>query len=398
MGSSWYKHQRTRLGAPIYAYAAPAHPLRQVIAPVNPKRLCPCPLSFRRHAAIESSNSWCFADGEPSATQETAMKRFIPLSASLWVGLTAPALALEKATLRLNWLLYGFHAPFYLGEERGYYRAEGIDLEIEEGQGSQRAVQIIATKGDTFGLSDGLSIINGITSGAPIKAVMGVMNTTPSAIIARDDAGINSLADLEGKTIAATEGEAALGLMLALLKANKLDAAKVHFLHVEGPDRGPVKMAAVVEKRAAAFLGGSDHQSLLLEQKGVKPKVFHYADFGINMIGLAIHTHADTLEHDPKLVTGFIKATQKAFADAETEPKAAIAAAMKVNPDLNETLALRQLQAGLRLVRSKAAADAPIGFMAQSDWRMTLDLMKEYQELKTDMPASAFFTNELVPQ
>jgi NitT/TauT family transport system substrate-binding protein len=65
---------------------------------------------------------------------------------------------------------------------------------------------------------------------------------------------------------------------------------------------------------------------------------------------------------------------------------------------LNEALALKQLQAGLKLVRSKAAPEAPIGSMAESDWRMTLDLMKEYQELKTDMPASAFFTNELMPK
>jgi NitT/TauT family transport system substrate-binding protein len=77
----------------------------------------------------------------------------------------SPALAQEKATLRLNWLIYGFHTPFHLGVEKGYYKAEGIDLEIGEGQGSGRAVQIIAAKGDTFGLSDGASIINGIDQG-----------------------------------------------------------------------------------------------------------------------------------------------------------------------------------------------------------------------------------------
>jgi NitT/TauT family transport system substrate-binding protein len=326
------------------------------------------------------------------------MKRFMPLAAFMWIGLTVPAAALEKATLRLNWLVYGFHAPFYLGEARGYYKAEGIDLEIAEGQGSLRAVQIIGAKGDTFGLSDGLSIINGMANGAPIKAVMGIMNTTPSAIIARADAGITTLTDLEGKTVAATDGEAALAIVPALFKANKLDAAKVNFLRVEGADKGPVKLAAVVDNRADAFLGGSDHFPLILERRGVKPKVFNYADFGVNMIGLAIHVHADTIEHNPALVTGFIKATQKAYGEAEKDPAAAIAAAMRANLALNEALALKQLQAGLKLVRSKAAPEAPIGSMAESDWRMTLDLMKEYQELKTDMPASAFFTNELMPK
>ena len=133
------------------------------------------------------------------------------LASALFFAVTLPAAAQEKATLRLNWLLYGFHTPFHLGVERGYYKAEGIDLEINDGKGSASTVQVVGAKGDTFGLSDGASIINGITKGAPIKAVMGIMNTTPFAIIVREDSGIKTLKDLEGKTISATAGEAAVG-------------------------------------------------------------------------------------------------------------------------------------------------------------------------------------------
>jgi len=34
----------------------------------------------------------------------------------------APAGAEDKVQFRLNWILYGFHTPFYLGLERGYYK------------------------------------------------------------------------------------------------------------------------------------------------------------------------------------------------------------------------------------------------------------------------------------
>ena len=115
-------------------------------------------------------------------------------------------------------------------------------------------------------------------------------------------------------------------------------------------------------------------------------------------MGLAIHVHADTLKDKPKMVEGFIRATRKAFEEAEKNPEAAIAAGVKVKPDMDKAMALKQLQAGLKLVRSKAAPTAAIGFMPASDWQMTLDLMKEFQELKTDMPASAFFTNDLQPK
>jgi NitT/TauT family transport system substrate-binding protein len=322
------------------------------------------------------------------------MKKSLWLAAALMLAATAPALAQEKATLRLNWLIYGFHTPFHLGVEKGYYKAEGIDLSVEEGKGSASAVQVIGAKGDTFGLSDGASIINGMTKGAPIKAVMGIMNTTPFAVIMRADANVKSLKDLEGKTIAATAGEAGLTIMPALIKANKLDESKINFLRVDGA----TKLVATLEKRTDGMLGGSENQPFILEEKGLKTTVLNYADFGVNTMGLAIHVHEDTMKSKAKLVEGFIRATQKAFADAEKDPAASIAAGVKVKPDMDKAMATKQLVAGLKLVRSRAAPNAPIGQMQHGDWEMTLNLMKDYQELKTDMKADAFYTNAYLPK
>lgn len=322
------------------------------------------------------------------------MKKQSLLALAMLSMFASGATAQEKATLRLNWLIYGFHSPFYLGVERGYYKAEGIDLEIGEGKGSGAAVQVVGAKGDTFGLSDGASIINGISKGAPVKAVMGIMNTTPFAVIAREDASIKSIKDLEGKTIAATAGEAGLVIMPALIKANKLDESKLNFLRVDGA----TKLVATLEKKADAMLGGSENQVFVLEQRGLKTTVLNYADYGVNTMGLAIHVHADTLKDKPQMVAGFIRATQKAFADAEKDTAASVAAGMKVKPDMDKDMATKQLLAGLKLVRSRSAPNAPIGQMQAGDWKMTLDLMKEYQELKTDMKADAFYTNDLLPK
>ena len=41
----------------------------------------------------------------------------------------------EKVSLMLNWYLYSEHAPFFLGKEKGFFDAEGIDLDIQEGRG-----------------------------------------------------------------------------------------------------------------------------------------------------------------------------------------------------------------------------------------------------------------------
>lgn len=321
------------------------------------------------------------------------MKRLLGIG-MIALGLAAAGLAQaqEAASLRLNWLYYGFHSFFPLGVEKGFYKEEGIDLTIGEGQGSGRAVQIVGAKSDTFGLSDGASVIAGAAKGAPVVAVMGIMNKSPFAIIARADANIRTVKDLEGKTIAATTGEAGLTIFPAIIKNNKLNADAIKFVRVDGPG----KLVATLEKRVDAMLGGLENQSLILAQRGLAVTNIAYSDVGANTLGLVIHVNKETLEKNPKLVQGFIRATQKSIAYTEKNPEEAIAALARIKPDLDKGLALQQLKAGLQLVRAKDGENRPIGWMNPADWETTLDMAREYQDLKTEMKATDFYVNNLV--
>ncbi|MBN8850245.1 MAG: ABC transporter substrate-binding protein [Sphingobacteriales bacterium] len=149
------------------------------------------------------------------------------LAIAFGVASAAPTLAADKVSLRLNWLLSGVHSIFYLGVEKGFYEEAGIDLTIGEGQGSARTVQVVATGGDTFGLVDGGSVIAGASHGAPVKSVLGIMNTSPYGMSFRADSGVRTIKDVEGKTIAGTAGEASLALLPAIWKQNNVDESKV---------------------------------------------------------------------------------------------------------------------------------------------------------------------------
>ena len=300
----------------------------------------------------------------------------------------------DAATLRLNWLIYGFHTPFYLGVEKGFYRRHGIDLTVAEGAGSGRAVQTVATGSDTFGLADGGSIIAGAAKGAPVQAVMGIMDTSPYAVIVRADSGITDAKGLAGKTIAATTGEAGLNIFPAILKRNGMPDDAVKFLRVDGA----AKLVAILENRAVGILGGVENQALILPQRGLKVTVLPYASMGVNTMGLAIIATRDTIAKNPDMVRRFNAATREAFEAAIADPEAAIAAGRKAKPDMEHDLALAQLKAGLTLVKSPRGADKPVGWMSPDDWAETLALMKEYQDLKTDLPATAFWTDALLPQ
>jgi NitT/TauT family transport system substrate-binding protein len=265
-------------------------------------------------------------------------------------------------------------------------------LTIGEGQGSARTVQVIATGGDTFGLVDGGSVIAGASRGAPVKSVLGIMNTSPYGMSFRADSGVKTIKDVEGKTIAATAGEASLPLLPAIWKQNDVDASKVKILNVDGPG----KIVAILQKQADGILAGLEGQVVILNQKGLDQKVFSFAELGVNTQGLTIIANDEETKSNPDLVKRFVAATLKSMEAAKADPDAAVAAAAKAKPQADPELLKAQLKVSLTLIPSPSKPDAPLGQMELADWQRTLDLMKQYQDIETDKAADSFFTNEFI--
>ena len=111
------------------------------------------------------------------------------LAASL-AAVAGPAAAQDAASLRLNWYLGGLHVPYYYGVERGFFKAEGIDLTINEGRGSANTVQVVGAGSDTFGMADSSSVVTAITKGVEIKSVMSLLNSTGFAVVSLASTGM----------------------------------------------------------------------------------------------------------------------------------------------------------------------------------------------------------------
>lgn len=300
--------------------------------------------------------------------------------------------AADKVSLRLNWILGGLHAPFYLGLARGYYSDEGIDLTINEGKGSGVGMQIIAAKGDTFGMSDAGTLMLGAAKGQPVKTVMSLLNTTSFGVISLSEKNIKTAKDLEGKTLAASAGDALTQLFPAVVAANKLDSDKIKLVMM---DAG-AKPVAVMENKVDALLGGIDDQLFTIRAQGHAADALGFGDLGVNTVGMTITANEETITQNPDLVKRFVHATQRAWQAAKDDPKAAVDAALKVKPDANPDALLKQLQADISLLGSPNTAGKPIGFGAAADWDKTKDLLTRYRDLHTDRSAESFYTNEFV--
>jgi len=305
-----------------------------------------------------------------------------------------PATAADKASLILNWYLGGLHAPFYLGVANGCYARRNIELTIEEGRGSVRAVQVVGAKGATFGMSDAGSLMIGVSRGTPLKAVMSLLNTSGFAIIALEKSGIRTAKDLEGKKLAVSPGDALTQLFPAVVRANGLDASKIELVFMDPP----AKVPATLEGRTDALLGGIDDQFFLIEAQGHKAVGLRFADLGVNTVGMTIHAHEDTIRDQPDLVRRFVEGTVCAWQAAKADPDAAVAAAAAAKPDLNRESTKKQLLVDLDLLDSPATGGKGIGYAAVQDWERTKELLAQYRDLKTDRPAMSFVTNEFLPR
>jgi NitT/TauT family transport system substrate-binding protein len=314
-------------------------------------------------------------------------------AAALALAVPMTAAAQDKVSLRLNWYLGGLHVPFYYGKERGFFAAEGIDLTINEGRGSANTVQVVAAGSDTFGMADSSSVIVTAAKGAEVKSVMSLLNSTGFSVVSLVENGIKTPKDLEGKRVAVSPGDPLGSLLQAVCKANNVDCGKISMVQVDPA----AKVVTVLEKKADALLGGADDQYFLIKQRGGNPAAMRYADWGANIVGMTIVAKNETLQKNPDLVRRFLRASVKSWEEAKKNPGAAVDAALKAKPDLNRQSTLDQMLVDFDLLDSKNSKGR-IGWGAQADWDQTLAILKNYRDLQTSQPWTAFHTNDFLPK
>lgn len=309
---------------------------------------------------------------------------------------TAAAPAAEKVTLRTNWLFYGSHAIFFLGIDKGFYEQEGIDLVVKQGNGSGNAVRLVANKDSTFAYASAVTMLNLAAQGAPVIAVATIDAQGTDAVLVDPDSGIKSFKDLEGKNVLTTAGAGVNTLFPVAARNAGADPDKIKLTNVAES----ALVSSYLQKLAPAMLGGIDDKPAEIKAAGGKPPlVFNYADYGVHQPGYAIVAHRDTVATNPDLVRRFVRATLRSVAAAKADPDAAIKALINWQASVEDQKAQARevLDVTLSILRSKNAKDDRLGVNVPEDWAAALETLKTYKELRTDKPASAFYTNDFVP-
>lgn len=270
--------------------------------------------------------------------------------ATLVLALPMAAHAQTKIKLVLNWKYQGPQAWFFIAQDKGYFKAEGLDVEIDQGEGSSASITKVAAGAYQAGFGDINAVID-LAAKRPADAPVAVFmlyNTPPFTIAVKKDSSIRTPKDLEGKTLGGPANDGALKLFPAFAKAAKIDASKVTITNMAPNLREQMLLRGQVD----GVFGYVNTIYFSAKLVGIDPdkdlRFINYGDYGMDLYSNAIVFSRAFVKENPKAVAGFLAALNHAINDTIANPEAGMDAVMKREPLLKRDVEKERLVATLK--------------------------------------------------
>src|ERR1043166_6992559 len=265
-------------------------------------------------------------------------------------GLSATtALAQTPVKFSLDFKFEGPAAPFVVAIDKGYFKAEGLDVTIDTAGGSLEPINRVASGTYDMGFGDINSLIKfrDANPGTPIKAVFMVYNKPPFSVVGRKSRGVAAPKDLEGKKLGAPPPDGAFAQWPIFTQANGIDPAKVTIVSVGFPVRKPM----LANNEVDAITGFSFSSYINLKDRGVPASditVLLMADYGVNLYGNTIIVNPKFAAEKPEAVKAFLRAFTKGLHETAKNPAASVESVLKRNDVAKKEVELERLQIALK--------------------------------------------------
>ena len=196
-------------------------------------------------------------------------------------------------------------APFYVGVEKGFFAAHGLDVTIEH-KAESEVVRLVGIGEAEFGIVSGDQVILARAQELPVVYVYEWFHQFPVAIASKPETGISTVTDLAGRSVGVPmlEGASYIGVR-ALMSSGGLSEADVS-LEVTGF----TQVETLLADRVDAVVIYSNNEPLQLAVQGIDATVIPVTDY-VDLVSNGLIVSEDSVANNPGLVRAMVAALQE---------------------------------------------------------------------------------------
>jgi NitT/TauT family transport system substrate-binding protein len=271
---------------------------------------------------------------------------FAAAIALMWASHAAAQTSIKFS---LDGRLEGLVATFLLPQDRGYFRADGLDVVVDEATTALEPITRVASGAYDMALADINTLIKyrGQLPSPPVKGVFMLYNKPPFAIVARRSRGITEPKQLEGKKLGAPPAGITFGEWPLFAKLNNIEASKVTIETIGIPVRAPMLAAGQID----AALGYSFRLYVDLKDRGVPLDdivLMAMADYGLKLYGNTIIINPKFAAEKPEAVRAFLHGFLRGLKDIVRRPAEAVESVMRGDDTVKKEVELERLRMAIR--------------------------------------------------
>jgi two-component system sensor histidine kinase EvgS len=260
--------------------------------------------------------------------------------------------AFEPVTIQLRWSHQFQFAGYYAAVEKGFFKAEGLEVFLEPALPGQDRVAPVLEGRAQYGVGDS-GILKLRADGRPLVVLAQIFQHSPSILVTKRSSGIFSPYELVGKTIMLPKEAISAAAVRAMLLEALGGLDRITILPRSGGD------ADLITGRVDAMAGYLSNEPFRLKQKGLAVNIIDPRSYGIDFYGDNLFTTEQEILEHPERVERVRRATLQGWAYAlEHRDEIIDLILTKYNPHLNH----EQLRFEAKVVEQMILADIiPIG-------------------------------------